>query len=143
RLLEDDDGRADVEVGGRYLAPRQGHEAGGHGLALQLGGGKGADADLVFLLAQLAGRGDGLPQALDHDLLADVDRVQRQAGVDPAVDLAHVRQRGWAFALPWRRLDDRQGGPAAGQQVGGDAAEALDPGGAVRQQLRQLHRGQG
>src|ERR1700733_11480556 len=108
-----------MEVGWRYLAPGQGPETGGHGLALQLGGGQGADADLVFLLAQLAGRGDGLAQALDHDLLADVDRVQRQAGVDPAVDLAHVRQRGWAFALLWQRLDDRQGGPAAGPQMGG------------------------
>ena len=40
---------------------------------------EGADADLVLLLAQLAVRGDGLAQALDHDLVADCRR-RRAAG---------------------------------------------------------------
>ena len=59
-------------------------------LTLELLGREGADADLVRLLAECPRRRDRLAQAADRDLAVAFGGIDREAGVDPALDLAHV-----------------------------------------------------
>ena len=78
-----------------------------------------AQRDLVELLAQLAGRGDGLAQAADDDRAGVEAGVERQARVDPAVDLAGVGQgRGRLLdQLVGKAVDDRDRDGPPGAQV--------------------------
>ena len=66
------------------------HQADLGRLGLELVGGQGADRHLVGFVGQLAGRRDLLAQPVDDDVLGPDRRFQRQARVDPAVDLADV-----------------------------------------------------
>ena len=103
-----------------------------------------AQRDLVDLLAQLAVRGDGLAQAADDDRAGVEAGVERQARVDPAVDLAHVgeRRRRLLGQLVGQAVDDRDRDrpPAARWRAAQRRQATRSP--AVVEQLHQLHRRQ-
>ncbi len=110
---------------------------------LQLGRREGHDPHLVRLLAQLAGRRDGLAEAVDDDFVRPDRGLDREARVDPAIDLAHVGQR-WRRVVRRRHLlQDRR--PRSTRPAPGAAATlrrqaARSP--CALEQLQRLHRRQ-
>ena len=89
-------GRVDEEAFDR-------HQADLGRLRLQLVGGQGADRHLVWRVGELTARRDLLAQAVDDDVLGPDRRLQRQARVDPAVDLAVA-----LLELPVQPIEERR-----------------------------------
>jgi len=111
-------------------------------LFLQSGGVEGAQGHLVEVLLEPALGRDGLPQSPHEDLVAANHGVDRQARIDPAVDLASVGEQGRGIDRRRHRLHDRKCGNPARRQMGGDAAQACNPLIRAGKELHQLHRRQ-
>jgi hypothetical protein len=97
----------------------------------------------VALLVELAGRRDALAQPLDRHATGRGAHVEREARVDPAVALAHVRHRrqrvAGRHALVHGR--DRGGEVAAAVQARCRRGDHLRAAGRPADDLEELHRG--
>src|SRR5690349_16903479 len=97
---------SDVFVGGGDLGSAGAAQSGVAGFTAELAGGHPIEGDAVLAHFALARHADDLPAALEHEVCSARTHGGRVAGVDDAIDLAHVghRPRKAIEDLEWLKL---------------------------------------